>query len=146
MGDGGYAGLFAMKRESWAGLVRVSSVARYTPSWRIAKGLERKRRARFSSSRWQQHDGAASRSGNVRSVHFQAGPVPSLLSVVRRSLPASNKRRPYFYPQRVLSRGTSKNTRVSRHLDLMSVCMSVWPVRRLPRREFLLPGQNVVLH
>lgn len=32
-------GLFAMKRESWARLVRVSSLPRYAPSRRIAKGL-----------------------------------------------------------------------------------------------------------
>ena len=32
-------GLFAMKRESWARLVRVSSLPCYAPSRRIAKGL-----------------------------------------------------------------------------------------------------------
>lgn len=77
-------GLFAMKRESWARLVRVSSLPCYAPSRRIAKGLSLSRFSLWTTA------GTTSQppdSGNVRSVHFQPR-SPSLSSVVRRSLPA----------------------------------------------------------
>lgn len=77
-----HARLFAMKRESWARLVRVSSVARYTPSRRIAKRASAEKAGSFFSLfRGQQRRG--SRPGSVRSVHFQ--PVrfhPSRVSCV----------------------------------------------------------------
>lgn len=80
-------GLFAMKRESWARLVRVSSLPRYAPSRRIAKGLS------LSLSRFSLWTTAGTTSqppdpGNVRSVHFQPRSLSLLSSVVRRSLPA----------------------------------------------------------
>lgn len=143
-------GLFAMKRESWARLVRVSSLPRYAPSRRIAKGLSLSRFSLWTTA------GTTSQPpdpGNVRSVHFQPR-SPSLSSVVRRSLPGWNKRRPSL-PDEFFSgvewsgverRGEEDTHAYPRHLDPVSVYgTSVWPATNQENFQ-VHTGQNLLLH
>lgn len=142
-------GLFAMKRESWARLVRVSSLPRYAPSRRIAKGLSLSRFSLWTTA------GTTSQPpdpGNVRSVHFQPR-SPSLSSVVRRSLPADGTKGDPLCPTSsfpkwsgVERRGEKDTHAYPRHLDPVSVYgTSVWPATNQENFQ-VHTGQNLLLH
>lgn len=123
-------GLFAMKRESWARLVRVSSLPRYAPSRRIAKGLSLS--LSFFSLDHGRNNIAAARPRKRPICPF---PTPLSLPTLERraSLITSgrNKRRPSppdeFFPGVEWS-GMERGGGYPRHLDPVSVHgTSVWP-------------------
>lgn len=137
-------GLFAMKRESWARLVRVSSLPRYAPSRRIAKGLSLS--LSFFSLDHGRNNIAAARPRKRLICPF---PTPLSLPTLERraSLITSgrNKRRPSppdeFFPGVEWS-GVERGGGYPRHLDPVSVHgTSGRPV--LPCRP---PAENFQVH
>lgn len=145
-------GLFAMKRESWARLVRVSSLPRYAPSRRIAKGLS------LSLSFFSlDHGGNNIAATRPRKRPICPFPTPLSLPLERRaSLITSgwNKRRPSL-PDEFFSgvewsgverRGEEDTHAYPRHLDPVSVYgTSVWPATNQENFQ-VHTGQNLLLH